>query len=57
MESSFVAVFDADVCVCLYLEGEPMFDHKFVHVNPFTAPACKISRLNDAQTRQQTVHF
>ena len=26
-------------------------------VNPFTAPACKISGLNDAGTGQQTVHF
>ena len=25
--------------------------------NPFTAPACKISRLNDARTRLQTVYF
>ena len=25
--------------------------------NPFTAPACKISRLKDAQTRLQTVYF
>ena len=26
-------------------------------VNPFTAPACKISGLKDARTRQQTVYF
>ena len=26
-------------------------------MNPFTAPACKISRLKDARTRLQTVYF
>ena len=25
--------------------------------NPFTAPACKLSGLNDARARLQTVHF
>ena len=26
-------------------------------LNPFTAPACKFSRLKDARTRLQTVYF
>ena len=28
-----------------------------VLINPFIAPACKISGLKDARTRLQTVHF
>ena len=27
------------------------------HINPFTAPACTISGLKDAQTYLQTVYF
>ena len=37
-----------------FFETVPMFKEKYA-LNPFTAPACKMSGLKDARTRLQTV--
>ena len=30
---------------------------KSININPFTAPACSVSGMNDARTHLQTVYF
>ncbi len=48
---------------CSYIPDHPNFAvHNRPHVvgvdvNPFTAPACKISELTDARTNLRTVYF
>ena len=50
-------------CSTTDVSGQAWSDHRLsfcslpVCLNPFTAPACKISRLKDARTRLQTVYF
>ena len=38
-------------------QGQLFFFSFYLNINPFTAPACKISGLKDARTRQQTLYF